>query len=427
MGQACKWGSARAVPLCLCLAVTIIDPMTGSQYIYIYILLILCFFPDLRRPLSVRVLHVYVVLFAVTHFPCNHHTMADRRDSNEECPPTPHNQPNPIKNDTVSNPDKAYMALPRKPSALGFFPMPVQRALPPEIRGMIYNYVASLNIKVVSNRILPHRGLCIRSFEGVIWYEDTSCALALLRNGHVWENDASSSLALSRATKAFTLLASYTQLTHPTWCPNSLGNHRRKLIHHLHSLLKAIDVVYAMDMEQQRPSTAFRSWTAPLQDTVLRTGVSVLRSIVPQLPPMESHLLRKSHPTAEKFLQTLILQLRRNPEINIRIMLPEGLTKSELRLYPELARDGLEKAVEALCEANAKALKAFIRQIQRGMSLTRLPRPRTSYIRHRFTLVFLEPSEEQASYWKDRFKGFEWEIEWDTATQDEMTAIFGKC
>jgi hypothetical protein len=125
---------------------------------------------------------------------------------------------------------------------------------------------------------------------------------------------------------------------------------------------------------------------------------------------MFSRPARKSYHTAERFLQTLLLQLRRKPEINVRIMLP--LTWTVGADFGEWEANKTERSI-----------KVFIQRVWEDITLTRRPRPLTDYIRRRITLVVPDLSEEQTAYWKGRFRWFERDIEWDTATQKELLNV----
>lgn len=332
-------------------------------------------------------------------------------DIYELCPTIPQNQPDAIKGLSASRVNPTCQTLPKSPSSVGFFPRPGQRGLPPELRIIIYDIAISLDADKDVTDILGYEnkylGILRFGSSPFIYYEDSSRVLALLRNGPVWDNDASYSLDIARTTKAFTLLASWDSLKFPDidW---------EKDDHHLLALLKAIDLVYALDTEHQCKSTGSRSWRAPLHDTVLRTGVSVLWSRLPQkwfwmFSGDSTFEVASKIPwphTARQLLQTMLLQLRRKPEINVRIMLhlPEYL--------PEFVEGEMQK-VET-------SIKEFFRQLRQGMTVTRLPRPLATCIHHRITLV---APEDKTACWKDRLRCIERDIEWDTATLEEVNIM----
>lgn len=225
-----------------------------------------------------------------------------------------------------------------------------------------------------------------------IYYARTSQALALLRNSDVWENDVSSALSVQRATKSFTLVVSWEKLYYRRVFAPSCN--------WLLKALKAIDEVYAMDLDHQRKSTAARKWTTPLHSSLIRYGISCLRTFVDCSP---SGVPYKDDPThrPEEFLQTMILQLRRKPEINVRIL-----------VWTDWAPESIEEQA-----ANVKVnIKQLLTRINRGET-TRLPRARDDIIRHQITLISIA---EQIEYWKERLRSVEQQVQWEEADQDEV-------
>ena len=98
----------------------------------------------------------------------------------------------------------------------------------------------------------------------------------------------------------------------------------------------------------------------------------------------------------------MILQLRRVPEINVRIFV------YTLSLPKSVEEDAVK--VEA-------HLKEFLTQISRGMTMTSLPRPSRDSIRIVITLISMK---DQLAFWKYRLKSIEHKVRWETATQDEI-------
>ncbi|KAF1966504.1 hypothetical protein BU23DRAFT_560197 [Bimuria novae-zelandiae CBS 107.79] len=296
-------------------------------------------------------------------------------------------------------------------SSVSFFPGPEQRGLPQEIRHMIYNELVTRDVLHYDGSVLynsKYHRLLHR--DHWIYYEDTSCALALLRNGPVWENDASSAFVVRSATKVFTLFANWEALRYTGYSTPYYFSHYYDAKYYLLALLKAIDVVYSLDIEHQRTSTARRSWTAPLHDTILRTGISTLCYNLPARGKrfwiFTDGICTSDDRTAKTFLQTTLLRLRLKPEINVRIAV-------HWTLGPECNEKEAKKI--------AMNLKEFVYQVWQGLTLTRLPRPASKGIHHRITLVFLE---HQAAFWKDRLSFLlELGVEWEMATPEECNLI----
>jgi len=90
----------------------------------------------------------------------------------------------------------------------------------------------------------------------------------------------------------------------------------------------------------------------------------------------------------------MILHLRRKAEINIRIFV-------QSRSSPPMNME--------------RIIREFITQIRCGMTVTRLPRPITGYIRHKVTLV---ADESEFGYWKDRLSCVGHDVEREKATED---------
>jgi hypothetical protein len=63
---------------------------------------------------------------------------------------------------------------------------------------------------------------------------------------------------------------------------------------------------------------------------------------------------------------------------------------------------GFPEYREWTAEKVEKSMKEFLGQMRQGMTVTRLPRPLTAYIRDRITLVVPVLAEDQTAYWKDR-------------------------
>lgn len=269
--------------------------------------------------------------------------------------------------------------------ACSFFPGPGKRGLPTEIRQMIYD-------EAVSHPWFHSKYRVIIMRDHYIYFEDTSQALALLRNGSVWENDACNAPEVKLAIQPFTL--------HVYWeALSALGGSEKG---YLVGLLKGLDAVFAMDQEHQRASSiAPRKWTAPLSTTVLKYGYSILRSFLIQEDNLwtfenedrENEWYQTQAPGA--FLQTAILHLRRSPVIDIRIFVYASYPPERF----EWEAGDVEEHIRTLLTPN-----------------TRLPRSVKDWIRHRITLVAYG---SQFSYWKERLKCFDGEVQWEEATQDE--------
>lgn len=275
--------------------------------------------------------------------------------------------------------------------ACSFFPGPGKQGLPTEIRQMIYD-------EAVSFPWFHSKYEKIIMGDHYIYYEDTSQALALLRNGSVWENDACNAPKVKLAIQPFTL--------HVYW--ETLSTRSGFEQGYLVGLLKGLDAVFAMDQEHQRASSiAPRKWTAPLSPTVLKYGYSILRSFLIQErnwwtfknEDRENEWYQDKAPGA--FLQTAILHLRRSPGIDIRIFVYSP--------YPPERREGEAERVE-------EHIRTLLTPLRRGITNTRLPRSAKDCIRHHITLVAYD---FQFSYWKERLKCFDSEVQWEKATQDE--------
>jgi hypothetical protein len=275
--------------------------------------------------------------------------------------------------------------------ACSFFPGPGKQGLPTEIRQQIYDEAVSLPW-------LHSKYKEIITRDHYIYYEDTSQALALLRNGSVWENDACNAPEVKLAIRPFTL--------HVYWeALSTRGGHEQG---YLVGLLKGLDVVFAIDQEHQRASSiAPRKWTVPPSPTVLKYGYSILRSFLIQEDnwwtfkneDRENKWYQKQAPGA--FLQTAILHLRRSPVINIRVFV-------YARYPPE---DGDWEADHV-----RNHIRALLTPLRRGITNTKLPRSAKDWIRHHITLVAYD---SQFSYWIEKLKCFDGEVQWEKATQDE--------
>lgn len=282
--------------------------------------------------------------------------------------------------------------------ACGFFHAPGKKGLPREIRQIIYDEAVSLPwLRSKYKRIM--------TFDHYIFYEDTSLALALLRNGNIWERGACDAQAVKLAIQPFTL--------HVYWA--ALRRRSGTLQGHLVGLLKGLDVVFAMDLEHQRTfSNMPRKWAAPLSPTVLRYGRSTLKCFLAQREntctsnneDRENEWYQKEPPGA--FLQTALLHLRRNPTINIRIFVHSPM---------QLTLNGEWKATYQKWEATHREWDATLAEeyigslldcLKRGMTNTRLPRSAKDYIHHHITLVTYDA---EFSYWKERLEGFDGEVQ----------------
>lgn len=268
------------------------------------------------------------------------------------------------------------------------------QSLPTEIRQMIYDEAVSSPWYETKYRKLVTR-------DHYIYYEDTSQALALLRNGSFWESDACNAPEVKLAIQPFTL--------HAYW--ETLGTLSGPKQGFLVGLLKGLDAVFAMDQEYQRASsTRPRKWTAPLSPTVLKYGYLILRLYLAldfgknlwtfKNEDRENEQDQTQSPGA--FLQTAILHLRRNSVINIRIFVHYSLSATRG------TRDA--RIIE-------QHIRTLLTPLSYGMTKTRLPRcSTTDLIRHSITLVTYD---EQFSYWKERLKCFEGQVQWEKATRDE--------
>lgn len=315
-------------------------------------------------------------------------------DSSEHHPTRPQNEPDPVQDISTSS-----------HSSLGLFPMVGQRGLPPELRFMIYDYVVTPDRlgNCIRDKINTRKYKDLLPWNGYILFEDTSNALALLRNGTLWEVDASYSLALRRNTNAFTLLASWGTLSNLYYLrtPKPMyGTFDHSL---LLDMLKTIDILYALDIEHQRTHTGQKSWNAPLHGSILRNGVRIIRSH----PYLSIDGYRFLRPRDSLFIQTMLLQLRRKPEINVRIYM----------VMPPW--EGFAHEIEV-------NLKTFISQLRQDLTVTRLPRPWNTRIRHRITVVLAERKaeyEDRVAYWKERLRSIERDIEFDRATREELEGL----
>ncbi|PVI00895.1 hypothetical protein DM02DRAFT_628133 [Periconia macrospinosa] len=270
--------------------------------------------------------------------------------------------------------------------ACSFFPRPGKKALPTEIRQMIYDEAVSFPWYHSKYEIL------LRNHHHIT-YEDTSLALALLRNGNIWENDACNAPKVKLAIQPFTLHVDWEALPYQG-C--------------LLGLLTGIDAVFAMDQEHQRASSIEpRKWTAPLSPSVLKYGYLILRSFLPQ----EYNLWAFKNKDRGKewyqqqapgaFLQTAILHLRRRPVINIRIF-----------VYSPYSPEKREREASLVEEH----IWTLLIPLRRGMTVTRLPRSAENWIRHHITLV---AHDFQYAYWKKRLECFDSHVQWEKATEVE--------
>lgn len=278
-----------------------------------------------------------------------------------------------------------------------FFPGPGKQGLPTEIRQMIYDEAVSLPWLHSKYKDSKYKDLLTR--DPYIYYEDTSQALALLRNGSVWENDACNAPVVKRAIQPFTL--------HVYW--EALSTRRRPAQGYVVGLLKGIDAVFAIDQQHQRASSiAPGKWTAPLSPAVLKYGPSLLRSfLVPtdnlwtfRNEDRKNERYQKQSPGA--FLQTAILHLRRNPMINMRIF-----------VYSPYLPDLIDWDAE-LVERHIRTLLTTLRH---SITNTMLPQSAKDWIRHRITLVAFDV---QFPFWKERLKCFDGQVQWEKATRDEF-------
>ncbi|KAF2444421.1 hypothetical protein P171DRAFT_485877 [Karstenula rhodostoma CBS 690.94] len=298
-----------------------------------------------------------------------------------------------------------------RPLPLNFFPGPVQRGLPPELRLMVYDEVVKFS---EFNKPL------VKLLDGDHWiaYWKPSKALSLLRNGYIWENDASTSLEIQRGPQAFTLLVS--------WEAIAYGLHTQER-YWLLELLKAMDVVYAMDLEHQRTSTAPRKWAAPLHNSTIRDGTSCLWSCLQRdqfwrFRELDQDRTKDSiyRHTTEQFIQTMILQLRRKPQINIRIFVYSRMLPWYHKLVGAVVLGNLGcRLGRGAADEVVANIKKFLAQLSKRQTLTGPPRPPKDTIRYRITLV---SKEDQIGYWKAQLREVEQQVRWEKATPEEIEA-----
>lgn len=272
---------------------------------------------------------------------------------------------------------------------VGFIPTSEQRGLPPEIRDLIYTEIAT------------HERLdqsYSRSLEACHWmyYRNNLDALNLLRNGDIWDTDAISAHAVQHATKTFTILAHW----HTFLLPFFQHTKFRWLL----DVLKGIDLVYALDMEYLSTSTTARKWAAPLSEWIMQHGIDHLWVIACSEPGrLPGKPLRLFHERADRaFLRTAILQLRRVPEITVRILVYE--------------QDGTFMRLENEAGDVEKSLKVLLKAIADGETMTRLPRRTKDVIRYKVVLV---SKRDQIELWKEKLDSVRNQVGWDIADEDE--------
>jgi hypothetical protein len=118
--------------------------------------------------------------------------------------------------------------------------------------------------------------------------------------------------------------------------------------------------------------------------------------------------------TQEKFLRTVILQLRYKPKINIRVFLHwAGIISSVNNLPKSISPQGLERRFTNM----ETKINGFLVQLASGMTVTRLPRKTEDWIRHHITLV---AKEDQLEVLMNRLGNFGGQVQWEKATDDDL-------
>ena len=289
-------------------------------------------------------------------------------------------------NDVPTQKPTSREATPKK---LGFFPTSTQSGLLREIRDLIYK-------EIVAREQCDER--YSRFLEPCHWmyYSNNLKALNLIRNGPVWESDAISAREVHCATNPFTILAHWNTFVMP-FGPNTS-------VDWLLNILKGNDLVSFMDAENRSASSSTRKWAAPLSQSILKHGTDYLWAVAcsslccPRGEPLRDLFDREDR----LFMQTAILQLRRIPEINVRIL----VYSSEESL---VAREPDAMLIEG-------PLQRLLTAVAEGLTLTRLPRRAEATIRYNFTLV---STSDQIEFWKNRLSSMRHQVAWDLANDDE--------
>lgn len=242
--------------------------------------------------------------------------------------------------------------------------------------------------------------------------------LALLRNGAIWEKDAAHASEVRRATESLTFNVDWenANLTHHAFY-RPLEDTRVHRLECLLALLKAVDLVYAMDLEHQQASKVARSWAGPIHEPIMKYGTYSFLSCLNRddyLAPVRG---RNGGYTPEKFLQIMTLQLCCRPEIDVRVIIRcndiISFVNAPLNFEPSQVLELKFARIEA-------TIKGFSARLSSDMTVTILPRKSENWICHRITLV---AGEDEFEVLKNRLGNFKNQVQWEKATNDHFYNI----
>lgn len=223
-----------------------------------------------------------------------------------------------------------------------------------------------------------------------MFYEYNAYALALIRNGTAWENDAAASLKVPQATEAVGLLADAASLNaSPFLNPRHCW---------LSCVLGDMGIIHSIDQERQQAFDASKPWSAPIAASMLIWGDMLMGGGCRMMG--RGHLTKgRNAISAKQLAQTVILQLRRNPVVRVRIFLDECLPSCRH-----------ESDMDGMC---------IVANVMRflGKRGRRHPRRAWGWIRIQVTLI---TRELRLARWKEELGDVVNHVEWDVVSKDEL-------